>query len=657
MRWIKLLMTTIVIFTSLLVLGEGRMLSLDSFYEQFDTTTIYINPEISEKEMIDDIYKAADKHNVEVFTIVETPNGTLSNIKTIYGTNGVEKLLREKIDLQAGSYDSIFLGDLTFRFKELRDHSSIAYTPEFYGIGNPDAVHFFKMELIDTYGGNHPQSGYNEDAERNRVLGIWVLVTVITLLLTFYGIAMQRKETLIRLSMGESLRIIILRLITIDSIIIIFAFLCSFFILREFTQIQSYLSLLIPLVGALLVINVFAYLTMGLMTVREAFSNGAQSRKLLTMTYSLKFITSILTIALISSSLTVAFEAMELYKQRDFFEKRKDYYYTYIGHKVTSPNFSALESPEVSEKIQTNMYNTFIDQFQATLITPVNNLSDREQTTLLVNHNALSYVEEQMPKLQDKIENQEFAILVPEGKKAPDELLLRDSFQSLGIDNLIPNSYEIIEYEESVEFVAVEQNNINGSLLVDNPTLLVINTNVDRQGQLAMNNQMSQVLLSDVMYRLDGTLFNQFVKEQGMKDELVLETNVWDKYLFVWNSAKRLMIMNLVFAALVLSLELLIIGTILRLEYQVNAIELSIKKVMGYSILAKNRLLVVLTLVITLFSIVASSVVSYFVKFGEPTLLIVGGGCLLILELFVIGLSIRRIERVNIQRILKGGNI
>ena len=42
--------------------------------------------------------------------------------------------------------------------------------------------------------------------------------------------------------------------------------------------------------------------------------------------------------------------------------------------------------------------------------------------------------------------------------------------------------------------------------------------------------------------------------------------------------------MNLVFAALILSLELLIIVTVLKLEYQVNALELSVKKVIGYSI-------------------------------------------------------------------------
>lgn len=657
MRWIKLLITTLIMFVSLLVIGEGRMLSLENFYEPFDSTTIHINPRISEEVTIDAIYASADKHNVEVFTLVETPQGTLSNMKTIYGTDGVERLIREQIDLKEGRYDSLFLGELTFTFKELRDHPSIAYTPDFYGIGDSDAVHSFKMELIDVYAGNHPQAGYNEHVERNRVLSIWALVTIIVLLLTFYGIAMQRKETLIRLSMGESLRVIIVRAIALDSMIIVFSFVSAFLILKQVTQVQSYLQLLIPLIGALLVINGFAYISMCFMTVREAFSNGFQSRKLLTLTYSLKLITTILTITVISSSLAIAFEANELYKQRDFFEMRKDYSYTYIGHKLSSPNFSETESLIVSEEIQTNLYTTFLDDFQATLITPVNNLSDREQTTLLLNHNALLYVEEQLPWVQDSVRDQELLILVPVGKSPPDDILLRDTFQSLGIGDFVPKSYKIVEYEESVELVAIEQNDVYGSLTVDNPTLVVINDTPESWAQLASTTSMSQVLLSDIIYRLDDEIFNQFVKEQGMENEHVVTTNAWDKYLFMWQLAKRLLIMNLVFAVLVLGLELIIVGMILRLEYQVNAIELSIKKVMGYSVLAKNRLILLLTIATSLIGVVTVTLVSYFFEIGNPLTLIIGGGCLLLLELLIIVLSIRRIERANVQRILKGGNI
>jgi len=59
------------------------------------------------------------------------------------------------------------------------------------------------MELIDTYVGNHPQSGYNESAELYRILDVFALVAIITVLLTFYELAVVRKELLVRLSMAS----------------------------------------------------------------------------------------------------------------------------------------------------------------------------------------------------------------------------------------------------------------------------------------------------------------------------------------------------------------------------------------------------------------------------------------------------------------------
>ncbi|KGX88656.1 hypothetical protein N781_09665 [Pontibacillus halophilus JSM 076056 = DSM 19796] len=650
MRWIKLLMTTLILFTSLLVLGEGRMLTLENFYEQFNTTTIYTNPAISEEEMIDDIYSAAKTHDVDVFTVVETPNGARSGKKTIYGTDGVEELLRETIHLEEGKYESVFLGNLEFTFKELRNHPTIAYTPEFYGIGQSDAFHSFKMDLIDTYAGNHPHEGYGQHKERNRLLAVWGLVTAIVLLLTFYDISMRRKETLVRLSIGESLPSMAIKSIAFDSLIIMLAFFVSYVALAPFTQLESYIPWLIPFVSALLLLNSLAYVTMHFMSIKEAFSNGFQSRKLLSLTYGLKFLTTVLTVALLSSSLAVAYEALELYKQRDFFESRSEFSYTYIGHKIHSPDFSPTESLDKSEQVQTEQYNRFLEEFQATLLTPINNLSKHTETTLLLNHHAVPYLFQVLPDIKSEIEKEPFAIVLPENREAPNESLLRDSLDSLGFGEAIPRSYKTIRYEGSVEMVGIDQNHHNGSVLIDNPTVILMNTTSPPQ-------QISQVLLSDMMYRMNDEAFRAFVEEQGMERELILQTNVWDKYSAAWNSAKRLLIMNTVFAALVLLLELLIIGTILRLEYQVNAIELSIKKVLGYSILSKNRLIVVVTTTITGVGVVGVTLLSYFLKVGDPALLLLGGTCLLVLELCVVVLTVRKVEKANVQRILKGGNL
>ncbi len=651
-KQLKVLMVTLILALSLFIIGESRMLKLEGFSDPFDTTTLYPNSKKSEKQMIADIYAAAERNQMDVFTYEETPNGSFSSTKTIYGTEGVEKHLANQ-QIRSETYDSVFLGDITFTFKPLYEHPRLAYTPNFYGIGSSDAVKAFKMDLIDTYAGNHPQLGYNEHTERNRVLGIWSLVIIITVLMTFYELSMNRKELLVRLSMGERLSLMIGKSIAFDSVIVLGIFAFSFGLLRQVTPLDPYWQFLLLLVFILLVCNGLVYLLIGRLQIKEAFANSYRSRTLLSMTYGLKFITALLTILMLSSTITVITEAVALYQQRDFFETKQTYDYTYIGHKITSPNYSDETSPALSEQIQTELYRRYQTDFSGTLVTPLANFSTRDQTALILNRQAFEEIKERLPEVTDVFTNK-LTIIAPEQATPPSKEELDNTLQSLGLGPFIEQQYETIRYTTPLELTAIDQNLVSGSLLVDEPTLIVLNDDAKTRMKLK---QLSSVLLSDIMYDVNPPTFDRFVEEQAMTDELFIRTNVWDKYIGAWETAKRLMNMNLIFAALIISLELLIIVTVLKLEYQVNALELSVKKVIGYSIWQKNRRLVLYTLGITSFSTLIVTLAVYFFAIGHPLWLLSGGGLLALLEGIVLVGLIRKIERANIQRILKGGNV
>lgn len=621
MKRLKLMMLTVMVFTSLFIIGESRMLTLEGFAEPFVSTTIYPNPKISDQQMLADIERAATKHQVDVFTYEETPNRTLSSMKTIYGTAGTEAMFATR-SIEEQVYQSVFLGDITFQFKPLSEHPAVSYTPNFYGIGSAAAVKAFKMELIDTYAGNHPQPGYNESAELYRILGVFALVAIITALLTFYELAVVRKELLVRLSMSESLARWITSSILIDSGILSLAFIVSFLTLRLFTPIDPYLMLFSGLMVGLIVLNGLVYLRL---------------RRL--------------TILMLSSSITVIAEAVTIYKQRPFFEAKKNYSYTYIGHKVTSPHFSDEKSSDISERIQTELYTRFYDDFKVTLNTPVNSFTV-DQPTVLMNRRAFNEVAGQFANSASVLEH-ELTFFAPEGIAIPAKSTIDSGLRELGLGAYLADTYPVVRYQKDFETVAIDQNLTSGSTLIDDPLLIVVN----EAKQPKAPKQLSNVLLADVMYDLDQETFQDYVAEKQMTNELVLQTNAWEKYLGIWEAAKRLMNMNLIFVVLILSLELLVIWTVLRLEYQVNAIELSVQKVMGYSIWQKNRRLIVSTMGITLVSTLAVALTAYILEFSSPGLLLAGGGLLLVAEGVLLIWLIRKIERANVQRILKGGGI
>ena len=62
MKRLKLMILTVMVFMSLFIIGESRMLTLEGFAEPFVSTTIYSNPKISEQQMLADIARAATKY-------------------------------------------------------------------------------------------------------------------------------------------------------------------------------------------------------------------------------------------------------------------------------------------------------------------------------------------------------------------------------------------------------------------------------------------------------------------------------------------------------------------------------------------------------------------------------------------------------------------
>ena len=125
------------------------------------------------------------------------------------------------------------------------------------------------------------------------------------------------------------------------------------------------------------------------------------------------------------------------------------------------------------------------------------------------------------------------------------------------------------------------------------------------------------------------------------------------EFLFI----QQALIMNFIFSILVLLLEGMIIHTIIKLEYEVNAIEHALKKVFGYSLFQKNRKMILITFVTSLLSIITAATCAIVLNLGSIGYMIVGGIIILILELLLISFNIRRVENAKIQTILKGGNI
>ncbi|MDF2648576.1 MAG: putative rane protein [Paenibacillus sp.] len=657
MKAIKYIISFFILFTGILIIGESHIFRLNNFLTEFDNTTLYLQPGTTDEEMVKDILDSAVRNEVEVFAAIRSPRSTFLTEFDIYGTSGVEQFINEHSNIFAGSYPSLFLGDIQFAFDQFPNLPGIAKIHDYYLIGSKAQVNQFKMDLIDKYAGNHPMDGYEDKESRNLIVSIWLLMISIILLLSYYDVVFQKKENLIRVSMGERINKIIWKNILLDTVVLGTLFASIIYILSKFTSVYFGFTISLFLFIILLLLNALLYLNLYFYNLKEVFSNVRGSKKLLSLNYGLKLVTSIITIFIISSNVALIVESYSLYKQKSFFEDHAEYDYNRLNYRLILSSEGSIDSLGDSAVVQDLFYRQFIDKFDATLLASMDGLLNGKG--IWANKNVFDYLSSEIKELRELTLNKTIYFILPAQMSGDPKILdeMKDTVRFYEGD-YFTYDYEVIYYKDDVEIIRIDENHLNGSELVENPLIILNNSPSD-----ALTNQIEVdftkiTYLHEVMYNISSEdEFNRFIEDHNLKDQIVTRTNAFDNYNAKWTIAQRVLYMNFIFSILVLLLEFIIISSIIKLEYEVNAIELSIKKVMGHSMLAKNSKIIGMTVITTLLSILGAVIVAVLLKLDGVTYLAAGGMVILLLELCVITVYIFKIENAKIQKILKGGNI
>lgn len=410
----------------------------------------------------------------------------------------------------------------------------------------------------------------------------------------------------------------------------------------------------------LLILNALVYISLRLYHLREAFSNTkSSSKKLLSVNYALKIVTVMVTIFVISSNLVLIFESYNLYKQKSFFHEHADYSYITTRYRpVMGKDGNGDPKFEESERLQMEFYSRYFSKANATLIYRVHKPSSSATPTIMTNQNAFSYLEKNIKELKQLKTSKKITFILPRSLEKNDEILtdLEEEFGFFEGQDLRDN-YEVVYYKDAVSLVAINVFHIYGSEILKNP--IIIYNNISPETQPLRYEPSRAVYLYDIMYDISDMEFDRFVQEHHLNETnaILAKTNVLQKYNESWNIAQRTLYVNCVFSLLVLLLEFIIITSIIKLEYEVNAIQLSIKKILGHSVWEKNRKIILMTLITTLLSIGIAITTSLLLGLNSAGYLGLGGVIILASEMLVIFLYIRKIEKLKIQNILKGGNI
>lgn len=631
MNRIKYYSSIIIFCITWLIISELYVWHMENFQSEFPYVTFYRAQQYTQDEMAKDIKVAADKNSLKVFAVKQKINSFNTKSIIIYSTCDVETELKKSAYISAGNYNSIFLGNISVHYEKWDNIDRIDDFSEYHYIGNEKNATEFKKTLVDKYGGKFPQPGYiTLNYKKNTVL-IWGIAFSFLLLLSVYQIVLEKKALTICVLMGESIWHIVVK----KSLTDLFVFLIAFFMSQSFIGIygNTYSSNDISywMFGGFIIINFLLYIPSLKINFKKNLLNST-NKGIFVFSYIYKILVMIIFIILAAKCIESIKTGADYYKQKDFFVKYQDYVYCKIE----------LDDSNQTIAVRFDLYNEKMSEEKAMSLNQIVSYSN-SNVYIYADSGAIPYLKEAFSELENfEFENKVY-FLLPENANANDaketwEAYYRGEYES-----------QTIFYKSKVKIISTyrpKSINIDSSRK-KNPIIILNNM------RTADMEFMNPYLIDNTMYKITANEWVDFLEKNQIDKDLSCLTNIYENYQFTWKEKQRLLVLGIGIFILLSLLESIVVSSILQYEYQVNAMEIVLKKVIGYTFINRYKKMFFVTILGDIFGLLI--VVFLFINSGSLVYSFVGGTVLCLLEMGIIVNKTLRMEKQHINKILKGG--
>lgn len=682
MKYIKYLIALIAFLAVAICTGEFYQVHV---YEAGggDFVAFSLDTNTDLEDFYKDVQNTADAH--EVLAICESINsmGDNSDSKiTIYFSDmDSAKKYASDLKIKEGYSKSLFMYGTDVDFEEIRqcrEDGDVYITL----LGDKADKQTFIDLMGEKYEVNMQSvkdktaNYFSSDAFIIQIV-LWIIACAVIAVLALYESMTVQKETAVRCSLGENPFKIYIKKVLMDSAVLVLLFLASFLFSSILTNSLFAFGISTALFVALLLVNAIALLPIFRVKIDKAFSGVSGSLSLLSASYTLKLITCVLTVLVAAMAIGSASEVMRIKKQGDFFEQYKDYSYIYMMPKKGTLN-AKTPTATVKYRLQKEFFeNTLLQTHYTNLV----GLSDGvERELILCNRNAKENLLKVIPGLtEEKISEEKMYIITPcyPGYENDTGFALPDLTGGKGYFFCHDYEVETIAYDADISLPATKGS--SGSIrceIYENPVILF--SNLD-ESKLSIPDDCGIFIGMDektgvemweggfgipyydqfLMFKVTDSDIDNFLNKYNFKlsSDTYERVNVYENFKAEHERAEKMMGIFLVLFLVLFFLETALISTVIRLDYSVNAKELSIKKVLGYSLLDKNRKIFAITIGIMILGMIAAVVISSVYKIANPFTVAAGCGILSAAEIIIIIRNIVKTEKAQLVKILKGGSL
>jgi hypothetical protein len=391
-------------------------------------------------------------------------------------------------------------------------------------------------------------------------------------------------------------------------------------------------------------LNSLLYIRIRATDFRRNLSFGIREKKLLTTSYLFKIISISIIAIIMSGNFAMISLGVEAYNQRDFYKNNEDFSFVMLS------TYSENDNGELESENNFNFYKRMLSANKTLALVHLAEISNKS-SILYADKGALQYLTTQL-RVESQFEKDCVYFLIPEKyKHEPNiENETYDMWNNFCEDS---EQYNTIYYNSRSPVISVTNQGTFSSHNEKNPIVIFNNTDGDNVSA----NAGAFMLTNSILFKTDNNEVREYVSNLDVdkNNTIYYCTNAYTAYTQYWQLYQRGLIIGFVLFILLLFVEITVIRTIISYEYKVNAVELSIKKVMGYTIMQRYRKILLLTIVAGVVCVIAVTIILMLFQMTNLFFAIIGCGLSIVLEFFVIIFYIHKIENSQITRILKGG--
>ena len=624
--------------------------------------------------------KAAKESGVSVFYRDYNYNAAGQSITLYASDDNAAQYYESTYGIAPGVYKSLFMGDAVFEQASLADCTKTGDSLRFGLLGETAAKEAFlaKLETLcpveNQALGTAPPRYFDSEAVRLSA-ALWVVACVLGAMLGLYETVLFKKEAGVRITLGERAGSLFCKRVLLDGVVFAGLFLLAFGGLSALTYTRFAPAVTLCGLGAYWLVNLFSALPLLRLDLQKTLGN-AMSPGILAATYALKTVSCVLAVTVAAAAAGVAAEQASDKREGAFFRKYQDYNLVHFYVPVRDDNF-----PNKADVLAYQLQAELLAENRTLSLASAWNLSSLSdgftRTGVFCSHTAKNILTDFLNLPDNALEKDGMYILVPDYRGYENDIaLLKEDAAGYAPE---VSKMQVVSYKSGASLpVVADTGKTDMTKMVKDPVVGLQNyvpprkTADELRGGFNYEQQPDGSIVENwsggyfsgpenlrTMVCADEAYVQDFLARQGCAPGEVeyTITNVYESTQQAHLQSSRLFSLSGILLAFMLFLECIVTGTVIRLEYTVHAKELAIKTVLGYAVWDKHRRIFLTTLFLLLLGIIAGLLISSLADLGSPFWIGCAGAALAGFELLILVGFIRRAERAQIVKILKGGSL